>query len=225
MGSADFLLSLEVQELLKTAYARPAEPFTASEVSKAGRADPAAFELALEHLLAQRVLLTGPAPRDGAEGDTRPATYQANTGFIFYPELRRMALKSFAAAEPLRQMLRTKFRRAVRQAWIVSENVAAGTVSVLVVHGEQMPEPAELDAALRKLLKSGRMRMHLEVQVLSEAAFRRQRQLEPLRSRLSSDGCVELVVPDKAQADAGKAPRGLLALARHGLAALSGRPR
>ena len=56
MGSADFLLSLEVQELLKTAYARPAEPFAASEVSKAGRADPTAFELALEHLLAQRDL-------------------------------------------------------------------------------------------------------------------------------------------------------------------------
>lgn len=225
MGSADFLLSLEVQELLKTAYARPAEPFAANEVSKAGRADPAAFELALEHLLAQRVLLPGPAPEDGAEGDTRPATYQANTDFIFYPELRRMALKSFAAAEPLCQMLRTKFRRAVRQAWILGDNVAAGTVSVLVVHGEQMPEPAELDAALRKLLKSGRMRMHLEVQVLSEAAFRRQRQVEPLRSRLTGDGCIELVAPDKAQADAGTAPRGLLARARHRLAALSGRPR
>jgi hypothetical protein len=225
MGSADFLLSLEVQELLKTAYARPAEPFAASDVSKAGRADPAAFELALQHLLAQRVLLPGPAPKDASDDEARPATYLANTGFIFYPELRRMALKSFAAAEPLRQMLRTKFRRAVRQAWIVGENVAAGTVSVLVVHGDLMPDPAELDAALRKLLKSGRMRMHLEVQVLSEAAFRRQRQVEPLRSRLAGDACIELVALDKAQADAGTPPRGLLALARHRLAALAGRPR
>ncbi|HZF82685.1 MAG TPA: hypothetical protein VE084_04250 [Burkholderiaceae bacterium] len=225
MGIADFLLSLEVQELLKTAYARPAEPFTASDVPRAGRADPAAFELALEHLLAQRVLLPGPMPNDDTDGDIGPATYVANTGFLFYPELRRMALKSFAAAEPLRQMLRTRFRRAVRQAWILGENVTAGTVSVLVVHGEQMPDPAELDAALRKLLKSGRMRMHLEVQVLSEAAFRRQRQVEPLRGRLSGDGCIELVAADKTQADAGTAPRGLLARARHRLAALSGRPR
>ena len=62
MGIADFLLSLEVQELLKTAYARPSEPFTASDVPKAGRADAAAFDLALEHLLAQRVLLSAPAP-------------------------------------------------------------------------------------------------------------------------------------------------------------------
>lgn len=225
MGIADFLLSLEVQELLKTAYARPAEPFTASDVPKAGRADPAAFDLALEHLLAQRVLLPGPVAKDSADGNARPATYLANTGFLFYPELRRMALKSFAAAEPLRQMLRTKFRRAVRQAWILGENIGAGTVSVLIVHGEQMPDPAELDAALRKLLKSGRMRMHLEVQVLSEAAFRRQRPVEPLRSRLAGEGCVELVVPDPAQADAGTVPRGLLARARHRLAALSGRSR
>jgi hypothetical protein len=225
MGTADFLLSLEVQELLKTAYARPAEPFMASDVAKAGRADPAAFELALQHLLAHRVLLPGPAPADGADGDARPVTYLANTGFVFYAELRRMALKSFAAAEPLRQMLRTKFRRAVRQAWILGENVGAGTVSVLIVHGEQMPDAAELDAALHKLRKSGRMRMHLEVQVLSEAAFRRQRQMEPLASRLAGDGCIELIAPDKAQPDAGTAPRGLLERARQRLAALSGRPR
>ncbi len=225
MGSADFLLSVEVQELLKTAYARPAEPFTTNEVSKAGRADPAAFELALEQLLAQRVLLAGPATKEQGEGDARPAMYLANTDFIVYPELRRMALKSFAAAEPLRQMLRSKFRRAVRQAWILGENPLAGTVSVLVVHGEQMPDRAELDAALRKLLKSGRMRMHLEVQVLSEAAFRRQRRVEPLRSRLTGDGCIELVAPDKARADEGAAPRGLLERARHRLAALSGRAR
>ncbi|PZQ56428.1 MAG: hypothetical protein DI563_31975 [Variovorax paradoxus] len=61
--------------------------------------------------------------------------------------------------------------------------------------------------------------------MLSEAAFRRQRQVEPLRGRLSGDGCIELVAADKSQADAGTAPRGLLARARHRLAALSGRSR
>jgi len=165
MSVADFLLSQEVQQIIKIAYAQTSEQFTAAALAKMTRLELPAIESTLEHLATSGILVRTEAP------DEQPATHGANTAFMFYPELRRIALKSFAAAEPLRAMLRSKFRDSVLRAFILGEDEAAGTVDLLIVHGEKCPPKEDLDAALQKLRRSGAVRLHLHVQVMADTRF------------------------------------------------------
>lgn len=165
MSVADFLLSPEVQQIIKLAYAQPSEQFTAAALAGSARIEAATVESTLHHLVASGILLCT------LQGEDQAATHSANTAFVFYPELRRIALKSFAAAEPLRAMLRSKFRDSVLRAILLGEDEAAGAVDLLLVHGEKCPPREDLDAALQKLRKSGALRMHLRVQVMSDLRF------------------------------------------------------
>ena len=166
MSAADFLLSQEVQQIVKIAYAQTAEQFSAATLARMSRLELPTIEATLPHLVTSGILRCSEA----VDGEA-PAHYAANTAFVFYPELRRIALKSFAAAEPLRAMLRSKFRDSVLRAFILGEDEAAGALDLLIVHGEKCPAKEELDAALQRLRKSGALRLHLRVQVMPDSRF------------------------------------------------------
>jgi hypothetical protein len=215
MSSADFLFSPAVQALLQVMFAEPAREFSASELSRLCKLDPAEAEGTLAHLLGADVLAAGDTPDDA------PRAYRANTAFVFYPELRRIALKSFAGTEPLRAMLRARFRSTVLRAFLLGEDRATGALVLLIVYGDEAPDKTALEAALHKLRKSGAIRQHVQAHVMREKPFNALKPGDPLHAQLAADTCVELITA-KAQAHRGKAipaaePVGLLEKARRRL--------
>src|SRR5690606_30702458 len=128
-SAADFLLAPEVQQLLRVFFAEPDKSFPVKALAKLTRVEPAEVERTQAHLLQCGILSQHPAEADGEAGPV-----SANTAFVFYRELRGIALKSFAAAEPLRAMLRSKFKDSVLQAVLLGED-AAGALELLIVHG------------------------------------------------------------------------------------------
>lgn len=213
MSAADFLLSPAVQRLLQVTYAEPTRQFPVAELSTRCKLDAAEVEVTLAHLLASGVLAAGVAPADA------PSTCCANTAFVFYPELRRIALKSFAAAEPLRTMLRARFRRSVLRALLLGEDHATGALVLVIVYGEEAPDKAALDAALQKLLKTGAIRQHVQAHVMRDLQFDALRVGDALHAELASDLCVELVAAParKRKPQPATAPLGLLEKARQRL--------
>jgi hypothetical protein len=95
-------------------------------------------------------------------------TVSVDRAFLFHDELRSIALKSFAAAEPVRSMLRGKFKDSVVRAFILGED-KDGTLELLVVHGQLVPDEAAMTAACQKLSKS--IHRHLKMHVISNARF------------------------------------------------------
>ncbi|MBS0343791.1 MAG: hypothetical protein JSS56_25075 [Proteobacteria bacterium] len=158
MSAADFLLAPEVQKLLKLVFAKPAASFSVQELAKASKLDAQDVERTLEHLVKSGIL-----SRHKAQAD-EPQTVGVNTSFVFYGELRSIALKSFAAAEPIRTMLRSKFKDSVVRAFVLGEDGDA-TVELLVVHGELVPDESAMSAACQKL--SASIGRHLKVHVIS----------------------------------------------------------
>lgn len=216
MSAADFLLSPTVQSLLKITFAEPTRAFCAIDLAKLAKLAPAELEQTLEQLVGSGVLAKGAATAGGSE------TYLANTAGVFYPELRRIALKSFAAAEPLRAMLKSKFKATVSRAFVLGEDMAAGTMDLLIVSGNQAPEKAVLEAALHKLLKSGAIRQHVQAHVIAERQFQSLRSGDLLHAQLASGICVELIVPVPRKTPPRPAPQpmGLLEKARQRLGRL-----
>lgn len=158
MSAADFLLSPEVQKLLKVVYANPTSRFAVDELAKASKLSVEEVERTQEHLLKSGILTRSKTTTDA------PDAVCANTSFVFYSELRSIALKSFAAAEPVRVMLRSKFKDSVLRAFVLGE-CPDGTVELLVVHGQKVPDEKDMSAACQKLSVSiGR---HLQVHVIS----------------------------------------------------------
>lgn len=94
-----------------------------------------------QHLLQCGFLIQHPSDANDEAGPV-----SAKTGFVIYPEKRRIALKSFAAAEPLRAMLRSKFKDSVLQAVPLGED-AEGTLELLVVHGGRLADEAAMAPA------------------------------------------------------------------------------
>ncbi|KQP38965.1 hypothetical protein [Pseudorhodoferax sp. Leaf274] len=213
MGAADFLLSPALQQILKPVLAEPARPFAAADLAKLCKLDMPTVEQAIAQLLDNGVLLRG----DAREG--QPEAFCANAGFVFYPELRRIALKSFAAAEPLRAMLQAKFRGSVQRAFILGENPESGTLNLLLVYVETAPEREALDQALRKLLKSGALRQHVQADVVPERRFAALKRGDALHAQLAAETCVDIspTPPRKAKAPPAPAPMGLLQRARQRL--------
>lgn len=216
MSAADFLLSSEVQQLLKLTLAEPTRAFSAAELASATRLDRLDVDKTLPHLVGNGLFVAGVQPNDDAQ-----ARFSVNTDFIFYAELRSMALKSFAAAEPLRAMLRAKFRRSIRVAFLLGEDPASGTLKLLIVHGASVPDKALLDAALRKLVRSGAVRQHLHAQVISEQRYKALDPAEGLGAMLAAQSCVEVLAATDSKAQPIPEPTGLLAKARRRLARLA----
>ncbi len=220
MARADFLLSACVQALLKICFAEPARPFGLAELAKLSRCEAAEVEQCASHLVDSGVLARAEAavPQGRQETLNTQETPQtlvvANTAFVFYPELRRIALKSFAAAEPLRAMLQSRFRAEVLRAFVLGEDAASGQTQLLLVHGPAAPDKPALEAALHRLLATGALRQHVQVQVIAERRFAALRPGDALHTRLASDSCVD-ISPTPPRRHKAPAPRpGLLERAR-----------
>lgn len=211
-SAADFLLAPEVQQILKTVFAEPHQRFSRSALAKATRLTPEDVERTQQHLLQSGILIQHPAETEGEAGPV-----SANTRFVFYAELRRIALKSFAAAEPLRAMLRARFKDSVLQAVLLGED-AEGTLTLLIAHGERLPDAAAMATACQKL--RGTLGRHLQVHVLSHAAFEAHAARTQLAQRLASGEAVQLLAPGETRARAPSGRGGLLQAAKARLAAL-----
>ncbi len=214
MSAADFLLSPAVQKLLLVVYAGPDQPHPASELARRTKLAPDEVERTIEHLVESGIL-----ERQKGEPDA-PATVALDRSFVFHRELRSIALKSFAAAEPIRAMLRAKFKDAVVRAFILGEDARDNTIELLVVHGAVMPDRATMATACQKLSKS--LHRHLQVHVISHARFEGlTRPRDALAEKLAAPSAFEIIAPGDTKAQLPTARRGLLHSAKKTLAALS----
>ncbi|MDM0078938.1 hypothetical protein QTH90_31350 [Variovorax sp. J2P1-59] len=212
MSAADFLLSPEVQKLLKIVFAQPNSKFSVGELAKKTKLDAGDVERTQEHLIGSGIL-----SRHNANED-ETSTVSVNTSFVFYRELRSIALKSFAAAEPIRAMLRSKFKNSVLRAFLLGEDTDA-TVELLVVHGELVPDESEMAAACQKL--SASIGRHLKVQVISGKRFAVLAARDNLHLKLEAGSVVELIAEGDTKAKPSIDRGGLLQSARNRLAALA----
>lgn len=212
MSSADFLLSPEVQKLLQVLFSEPGKQFSTAALARTTRLGVADVAHALGHLSKSGILALHGTSGDGAE------TVSVDTSFVFYPELRRIALKSFAAAEPIRRMLRTKFKASVMCAFILEEDDDSN-VELLVVHGERVPDQADMAAACRRLSTSiGR---HLTVHVISHGKYLSLTPRDALGAKLAAHSAFEILREGDTKAKAPAQRQGLLQSARERLAALA----
>lgn len=213
MSAADFLFAPEVQKLLKVVYAAPDQPFSAGELAQRSKLDTADVARTLEHLVASGMLKRlKPKEPEAAE------TVQVDRSFIFYPELRSIALKSFAAAEPIRSMLRSKFKDSVVRAFMLGED-KDGTLELLVAHGQLTPDEAAMTTACQKLSKT--LHRHLKVHVVSIARLDGLAPRDPLAAKLSAACAFELIALGETKARLPTERVGFLQSARKKLATLS----
>ncbi len=212
MGAADFLLSPPVQQILQLVLADPARQFAVADLAKLCRLDLPQVEDTVKHLLDNGLLLRGEA-REG-----QPDTVGIDQGFLFYPELRRIALKSFSAAEPLRAMLQSKFRGSVHRAFLLGEDAEAGALHLLLVYADAAPEREALDQALRRLLKTGALRQHVQADVVTMRRFEALQRDAAWHARLAPGQCIDISpVRTRKTSAVPPAPMGLLQRARRRL--------
>lgn len=219
MSAADFLFAPEVQKLLKVVYAAPDQQFSTGELAQRSKLDAADVARTLEHLVASGMLKRQkPKARAEAEEPEAAETVQVDRSFIFYAELRSIALKSFAAAEPIRSMLRSKFKDSVVRAFVLGED-KDGTVELLVAHGQLTPDEAAMTTACQKLSKT--LHRHLKVHVVSISRLDGLAPRDPLGAKLSAACTFELIALGETKARLPAERVGFLQSARKKLATLS----
>ncbi len=211
MSAADFLLSPEVQKILSLVFAHPATAFSAPDLAKKARLSLEDVERTLDHLLKSGILMRR---GDKAEPQQRVG---ANTSFVFYAELRAVALKSFAAAEPIRSMLRAKFKDSVVRAFILAED-QDGTIELLVVHGQRVPSKEAMAAACTKV--SAAIGRHLNVHVISNAKYAALGERDALGRKLQAAAAFEIIAVGETKALPSTERDGLIQNARKKLTAL-----
>lgn len=212
MSAADFLLSPEVQKLLQTVLSEPTKQFSVDALSKKTKLVTTDVTGTLEHLVESGIL------KRHSTGTDEVDLVSVNTSFIFYAELRRIALKSFAAAEPIRKMLRSKFKASVLHVYVLQEDDEAN-VELLVVHGELVPDQSEMAAACRRLSTSiGR---HLTVHVISHSKYLSLTPRDALGAKLLAQSAFEIIGEGGTKAKAPAQRQGLLQSARRRLASLA----
>jgi len=212
MSAADFLFAPEVQKLLMVAYAAPDQQFSSSELARRSKLDTEDAARTLEHLVGSGILKRQKAKAEEAD------TVSVDRAFIFHDELRSIALKSFAAAEPVRSMLRTKFKDSVLRAFVLGED-KDGTVELLVVHGELTPDQSAMTAACQKLSKN--IHRHLNMHVISNARFNSLAPRDPLTSKLAAPCAIEIIAFGDTKAQLPVERVGLLQSAKNKLATLA----
>jgi len=212
MSAADFLFAPEVQKLLMVAYAAPDQQFSSSELARRSKLDTEDAARTLEHLVGSGILKRQKAKAEEAD------TVSVDRAFIFHDELRSIALKSFAAAEPARSMLRTKFKDSVLRAFVLGED-KDGTVELLVVHGELTPDQSAMTAACQKLSKN--IHRHLNMHVISNARFNSLAPRDPLTSKLAAPCAIEIIAFGDTKAQLPVERVGLLQSAKNKLATLA----
>lgn len=212
VSAADFLLSPAVQKLMQVIYADPDHAFSVSELARRTKQEPGEVEPLLEHLVKSGILSRLKTAAD------QPETVKADRSFVFYRELRSIALKSFAAAEPIRAMLRSKFKQSIVRAFVLGED-EANVIELLVVHGAEMPDEAAMTAACTKLSKS--LHRHLQVHVISVARLNALTDRDALAAKLAAPSAFEIIAPGDTKAQLPPERLGLLQSARKKLSALS----
>jgi len=212
MSAADFLLAPEVQKLLKVVLAAPTNKFSVAELAKKARLGADEVERTQEHLIKSGILTRHKSVAD------EPGTVEANMSFDFYNELRSIALKSFAAAEPLRTMLRSKFKDSVLSAYILGEGKDA-TIELLVVHGQQVPDEAAMSAACQKV--SATIGRHLQVHVISSKRHQALAMRDDLGRKLAAPTAFEIIADGETNAKRGVERGGFLQSAKEKLVALA----
>ncbi|WP_256330430.1 hypothetical protein [Variovorax sp. YR216] len=181
-------------------------------LAKASKLSIEDVERTQEHLVKSGILIKCKSTSDA------PDTVCANTSFVFYSELRGIALKSFAAAEPVRAMLRSKFKDSVLRAFVLGEDLD-GTVELLVVHGQKVPDEKDMSAACQKLSVSiGR---HLRVHVISSTRHAALARNDELGSKLARPCAIEIIAEGDTKAQPAIEREGLLESARKRWAALA----
>jgi predicted nucleotidyltransferase len=120
MGTTDFLFTPGVQRVLGLALSRPEQEFTLKELLDRSGTGHGNSQRQIEQLIQAGVLAEG--PRRG-----RQRAIKANTTHFLYPELRAIAMKSFALAEPLREAL-APFADRIDEAFVFG-SVATGSDS------------------------------------------------------------------------------------------------
>lgn len=212
MSSADFLLSPEVQKLLQVLFSAPQKQVSTDALAAMTKLSATDVTRTLEHLAKSGILKHHRTASDEA------GAVSVDTSFVFYAELKRIALKSFAAAEPIRRMLRTKFKASVMRAFILEEDDDSN-VELLVVHGELVPDQADMAATCRRLSTSiGR---HLTVHVISHDKYVSLTTRDALGAKLAASSAFEIIGNGDTKAKAPTQPQGLLQSARRKLAALT----
>lgn len=215
MSAADFLFSPEVQKLLAVLYAAPAdEQFPTAELARRARLAEPEATATVGHLVS-----SGIVKRQAAKAE-QPETIRIDRSFVFHDQLRSIALRSFAAAEPIRSMLRSKFKDSVVRAFVLGED-EQGTLELLVAHGQLVPDEAAMAAACQKLSKS--MGRHLKVHVVPLTRLNGIPPRDPLASKLAAATVHEIIALGDTKAALPVERGGLLQAARKRLATL-GRP-
>ncbi|HSV58678.1 MAG TPA: hypothetical protein VLJ19_07265 [Variovorax sp.] len=212
MSAADFLLAPEVQKLLKVVFAEPSKQFSAETLARKTKLDAGDVARTQEHLIKSGILNQHQAKSDEAQA------VSANTSFVFYKELRSIALKSFAAAEPIRAMLRSKFKSSVLHAFVLGEDMEA-IVELLVVHGQLVPDELEMSAACQKL--SASIGRHLRVHVISSIKYAALTVQDHLGAKLAGASAIEIIAAGDTKAKPPAEREGLLQSARKKLAGLT----
>ncbi|WP_219216860.1 MarR family transcriptional regulator [Variovorax boronicumulans] len=211
MSAADFLLSPAVQKLMQVLYAAPDQLFSASELAQRTKQERSEVDAIVEHLVRSGLLAKQQTSAD------QPETVKVDRSFVFHRELRSIALKSFAAAEPIRHMLRSKFKNAVVRAFVLGEH-DDNTIEILVVHGAVMPDEASMAAACKKLSKS--LHRHLQVHVISSDRLDGLTSRDALAIRLAAASAFEIIAPGDTKAVLPTQRPGLLQSAKKKLASL-----
>ncbi|WP_431111836.1 hypothetical protein [Variovorax paradoxus] len=194
------------------AYAAPDQPLSSSELAKRSKLEPDDAARTLEHLVESGILKRSKPKAD------EPETISVDRAFIFHNELRSIALKSFAAAEPVRSMLRSKFKDSVMRAFILEED-KDGTLELLVVHGQLMPDESAMKAACQKLSKN--IHRHLKVHVISNTRINNLPPRDPLALKLAASGVLEVIALGDTKAQPPVEKVGLLQSAKKKLATLA----
>ncbi|MDP9912256.1 hypothetical protein J2W27_004382 [Variovorax boronicumulans] len=211
MSAADFLLSPAVQKLMQVLYAAPDQWFSASELTRRTTQEPSEVDATLEHLVQSGILSK---QRMAAE---QPESVRVSRSFTFYRELHGIAMKSFAAAEPIRSMLRSKFKNSIVRPFILGE-VDDNAIEVLVVHGAATPDEAAMAVACKN---AKALRRHLQVHLVSIARFNGLTDRDVLAAKLLGASTFEIIAPGDTKAQLPVERIGLLQSAKKKLAALS----
>jgi DNA-binding transcriptional regulator YhcF (GntR family) len=197
---------------MQVVYAAPDHSFSVNELAQRTKQEPSEVDRTLEHLVKSGIL----AKQRAKTG--QPETVKVDRSFVFYRELRSIALKSFAAAEPIRSMLRSKFKDSIVRAFVLGED-DDNAIELLVVHGAVMPDEAAMTAACRKLSKA--LHRHLQVHVISNARLNGLTTRDALAAKLAAASTFEIIALGDTRAQLPTERLGLLQSAKKKLAALS----
>ncbi|QNK69256.1 hypothetical protein [Variovorax sp. PAMC26660] len=212
MSAADFLLSPAVQKLMQVVYADPDQSFSVNELAQRTKLEPGEVDQTVEHLVKSGILARLKVKAE------EPETVKADRSFVFYGELRSIALKSFAAAEPIRTMLRSKFKNSVVRAFVLGED-DDNVIELLIVHGAITPDEAAMTEACKKLSKT--LHRHLQVHVISMARLNGLTSRDALAAKLAAASAFEIIAQGDTKAQLSTERLGLLQSAKKKLAALS----